>query len=303
MAYLFLDEDDSVVVSEPTYPGALAAFRAFTARFHTVPLDDEGMDTHALEALLDDLTSRGERLPKFVYTIPSGHNPGGVSLSLERRRHMTAVARRFDLLVLEDDPYQLIRLDDADPAPPTLQSLDEDGRVVRLDSFSKILAPGFRLGYATAPPEIARLIVLFKQAANIHTSSLAQALLARWLGETGPDGFMERIRENCLFYRTNRDAMVEAAAEHLPAGVTFNVPRDGFFVWFQMPESCSAQEMIRKDCRDLKVVLVPGNGFSPAGRLGNCMRASYATAALEQIGEGMRRFGEMIRRELDRKGE
>jgi DNA-binding transcriptional MocR family regulator len=302
MAYLFLTDDDGVALSEPTYPGALAAFRTFTSRFLSVPLDGEGMNTKALEDSLDALARRGRKLPKFVYTIPSGHNPGGVSLSPERRRHLMAVARRFDLFVLEDDPYQLIRLEESSPAPPTLQSLDEDGRVVRLDSFSKILAPGFRIGYASGTPEIIRLFVLFKQAANIHTSSFAQALLARCLEEMQPQGFLERIGENCRFYCRNRDAMIEAAQEFLPSGIDYNIPREGFFVWFRMPDECSAAEMIQRDCLDLKVVLVPGKGFSATGGLDHCMRASFATASTKDIREGMRRFSAMIRREYEHRG-
>jgi len=161
MAYLFLDEEDSVVMSEPTYSGTLGAFRAFTERFIPVPLDAQGMITTELEKVLARMKSAGERLPKFIYDIPHGHNPAGVTLSLERRRHLLQIASRYDLLILEDDPYQMVLLEDQEPLP-TLQSLDREGRVVRLDSFSKIFAPGLRLGYASGPAEVIGYFQLYK---------------------------------------------------------------------------------------------------------------------------------------------
>jgi 2-aminoadipate transaminase len=166
MPYLFANPDDSIALSEPAYPGALSAFKSFTKNFVSVPLDENGMDTAVLEKELGRIADAGGRLPKFIYTVPSGHNPGGVALSLARREHMMGIARRFDVLVLEDDPYQLVKLGDL-PVLPSLQSMDTEGRVVRLDSFSKIFAPGLRIGYASGPPEIIRQFVLFKQSSNL----------------------------------------------------------------------------------------------------------------------------------------
>lgn len=299
MAYLFAGPDDSIALSEPAYPGALSAFKSFTRNFVSVPLDESGMDTVALENALDGLVGRGEKLPKFVYTVPSGHNPGGVALSDERREHLMKIASRFDLLVLEDDPYQLVRLDDS-PPPATLQSMDVDGRVVRLDSFSKIFAPGLRIGYASGPSEIIREFVLFKQSSNLHTSTFIQALLHKYMTAAGHDAFRDHIRSNCDFYRTNRDAMVEAAREFLPPEVSFNVPGEGMFIWFVLPECCDAGRMIDEDCEGLGVLLVPGGAFSTRGELSNCMRASFSMVSSEKIVQGMRRFGEMVKRELER---
>ena len=299
MAWLFVDDADCVALSEPTYPGALAAFRPFTTRFLSIPLDAKGMDTRALDDSLTALARRGETLPKFVYTIPNGHNPGGVCLAPERRRHLLEIAGKHDLLVLEDDPYQLIRLDDS-PAPPTLQSMDSDGRVIRLDSFSKIFAPGFRFGYASGQPEIIEKFVLFKQAVNLHTSSFAQALLSNCLDATGNEGFLARVKNNCRFYLSNRDVMVDAAREFLPPGISYDIPGEGFFIWYRMPPGCSSTEMIRANCRTLKVILVPGPGFSASGKLDHCMRASFATATPENIREGMKRFSSMVQNAIER---
>jgi 2-aminoadipate transaminase len=298
-AYLLVDEGDSIALSEPAYPGALAAFRSFTRDFVPIPLDGRGMDTDALEAALSRMVEEGGRLPKFIYTVPSGHNPGGVALSQERKRHLLQVAGRFDLLVLEDDPYQLVRLDGSDP-PPTIQSMDEEGRVVRLDSFSKVFAPGLRIGYASGPPEIIRQFVLFKQSANLHTSMFIQAVLEKYMAAAGDGGFREHIRENCLLYRENRDAMIEAARAFLPRDVGYNVPNEGMFVWFILPERCDARRMIEEQSEDLKVLLVPGSAFSTTGGLRNAMRASFSMVSPEEVREGMRRFGEMIRTEMSR---
>lgn len=299
MAYLFADPEDSIALDEPTYPGALSAFQSFTRNFVAVPLDEHGMNTAALERELGRLASGGRKLPKFIYTVPSGHNPGGVALSLDRRRHLTEVVSRFDLLILEDDPYQLVRLDGSAP-PPTLQSMDRDGRVVRLDSFSKVFAPGLRIGYASGPAEIMRQFVLFKQSSNLHTSMFIQALLHRYMTVGGHEGFRAHIQRNCDFYRRNRDVMLEAAREFLPPEARYNVPNEGLFVWFVLPEACDARRMIAEQCEALKVILVPGGAFSTLGGLTNCMRASFSMVSPEEIHEGMRRFGEMVRAELAR---
>ncbi|MBD3290895.1 aminotransferase class I/II-fold pyridoxal phosphate-dependent enzyme [candidate division KSB1 bacterium] len=297
MAYLFLDVDDFIAVSEPTFPGALSAFQSFCKNFIPVPLDSNGMNMEILERKLSERKSNGERLPKFIYVIPNGHNPGGVALSQQRREHLIRIANEFDLLVLEDDPYQLVKLEDT-PALQTLQSLDTENRVIRLDSFSKIFAPGLRIGYASGPPEIIRQFVLFKQASNLHTSMFIQEVLLQFLVETGFSEFQRHIRGNCQLYRTNRDAMVSAAQKYLPKEVTFNIPGEGMFIWFQMPEKCNAQRMIDEYAGDLKVLLVPGSAFSTQNGLQNCMRASFSLVTPEQIMEGMRRFGEMIILEL-----
>ncbi len=298
-AYLFCDGDDSIALSEPAYPGALSAFKSFTKNFVSVPLDERGMVTVALEGELDRRAAAGEKLPKFIYTVPNGHNPGGVALDDKRKRHLLEIAAKHDLLVLEDDPYQLVRLDESDP-PPTIQSMDTERRVVRLDSFSKIFAPGLRIGYASGPAEIIRQFVLFKQSSNLHTSMFIQALLQKYMATVGHGSFREHIRRNCEFYRKNRDAMVDAAREFLPREVEYNVPNEGMFVWFVLPKECDAKRMIDEDCEDLKVLLVPGSAFSTKGGLSNCMRASFSMISPEKIREGMERFGEMIRREMKR---
>jgi 2-aminoadipate transaminase len=301
MAYLFLDQEDSVIMTEPAYPGALGAFRAFTERFISVPLDAQGMITAELERTLAIKKAAGEPMPKFIYDVPNGNNPAGVSLSLERRRHLLQIASRYDLLILEDDPYQLIQLEDDDPLP-TLQSMDREERVVRLDSFSKIFAPGLRLGYASGPAEIVGYFQLYKQGSNLHTSAMDQALLAGFLANHTHKEFRALIRENCAIYRRNRDAVLAAARKYLPADIRYNIPLAGMFIWFEMPAGFDAERMVETDGMELGILLIPGSGFSTTGGLKNYMRASFSMIALEQVEEGMNRFAVMIERERRRIG-
>lgn len=293
MAYLFLDPGDAVAVSEPAYPGAIGAFRAFTDNFIPFPIDGDGSVTSELEKILADRKAKGLKMPKFIYEVPNGHNPGGVALSLPRRNHLIAIAERFDLLILEDDPYQLVQLNDRKPMP-TLQSLDKKGRVIRLDSFSKIFAPGLRLGYATGPEPVIGKFQLYKQGTNLHVSSMIQAILAGYLEQHGPGEFMDLIRANCGLYRQNRDAMVDAARRYLPDTVSFHVPGEGMFIWFVFPESVNAQDMLDRYGMEQKVLLVPGQAFSTTGGLQNCMRASFSMVTAEQIDEGVRRLRIMM---------
>jgi DNA-binding transcriptional MocR family regulator len=301
MAYLFLDQEDSVIMSEPAYPGALGAFRAFTERFIPVPLDAQGMVTTELERTLGKMKAAGERLPKFIYDVPNGNNPAGVSLSLERRRHLLQIASRYDLPVLEDDPYQLIQLEDNAPLP-TLQSMDTEERVVRLDSFSKIFAPGLRLGYASGPAGIIGYFQLYKQGSNLHTSAMDQALLAGFLNNHTDEEFRALIRENCGIYRRNRDAVLAAASKYLPADIRYNIPLAGMFIWFEMPAGFDADRMVETDGMELGILLIPGSGFSTTDGLKNYMRASFSMIAPEQVEEGMTRFAAMIERERKRNG-
>lgn len=298
VADLLLEPDDEVVVGEPTYPGALAAFRSFTDRFLAVPLDGEGLQTDVLARRLAEREERGEPLPRLVYVIPNGDNPAGVTLSEARRRALAELAIRHDLLLLEDDPYQLLELDGGERLT-TLQRL-APGHVLRLDSFSKILCPGLRLGYASGPPALIRAMVLHKQASNLHTSSFAQALLLAYFRAEGYEGLLRRVEATLGLYRRNRDAMVEAARRYLPPEVRFQVPRAGMFIWFDLPEGCDAARMVQQDARELGVLLVPGGAFSTQHGCRSALRASFSMVDPARIEEGIKRFAEMIRRERSR---
>ena len=235
LSFLFLESDDSVVIAEPAYPGIVMACSPFTRNVITVGLDDEGMCIHQLTGILTERRRKGMRSPKFIYTVPSGHNPSGVTLSSERRRELITIAEEFDTLIIEDDPYRLISLDDG-VQNATIQSLEKSARrVIRLDSFSKVFAPGLRLGYATGHPDIVRLMLLLKQSINLQTGMLVQAFIDEYFNTHSAEEINEAIIKNCHIYRKNRDRMIEMARQLLPGDMRYTIPTHGFFIWFQMP--------------------------------------------------------------------
>ena len=294
VGFLFLEREDSVLCSEPSYPGALASFRAFTNHFITVPVDSDGLQTEMAARILESMESAGKILPKFIYTVPTGHNPAGVNLSLERRKELLEIASRFGLLVIEDDPYRMISFDEEKPLP-TLQSLDREGLVIRLDSFSKIFLPGFRIGYLTASREIAEKVVLFKQASNLHTTSLNQMILAQYFRRKGVSEFLERTREISEVYKKNRDALLDACVRYLPGWVDYDIPKAGMFVWFRLPSDMDAERLIAERILQDRVILVAGSAFSPSGGNKNCVRVSFGTGDEKTLTEGIKRFAGMLK--------
>lgn len=301
-AFLFLDEGDWMVAAEPLYPGVSVAVRPFCATIRTVGVDSDGMRTDELEDLLRARRAAGDAPPKLVYDVPCGHNPSGATLSLERRRHLLRLAVEYDFLILEDDPYQLIQLEQGERLP-TLQSLEgQPCRVIRLDSFSKVFCPGMRLCYVSAHPRLIRLFALLKQCMHLHTSMTAQEVMASFLRRCGPEGFMNSILRHCASYRANRDRMVEAARRCLPHEVEFWVPRQGLFIWFILPLGFHSSRMLERDARDVGLVFVPGSVFSVQRPLDHCVRASFSMVSPQEIDEGMRRFAVMIERERARCG-
>ena len=295
---ILLDEGDEAVVSEPTYPGAVAAFRSFSEGLLAIPVDAEGLRVDLLGEILDARAAKGEPLPRLIYVIPNGDNPAGTTMSMPRREALVALAVCYDIPIIEDDPYELVRLHD-DPPLPCLYSL-APSHVLRLDSLSKILCPGLRLGCVSGPPQLIRAMILHKQASNLHTSSFAQAILIGYLRADGPEGLLARVTRNIELYRANRDALVEAAQRILPDDVTLDIPDAGLFLWINLPEGFDGKRMVAEDCADLKVLLVPGEAFSTCGGLRNALRASFSLLDPQTMEEGVRRLAEMIRRERER---
>ncbi len=296
LAYLFLDPGDAVALAEPTYPGALAAFTAFTDNFLSIPQDRHGMKAEALAEYVGRRTRKGMSKPKFVYLNPNCQNPAGISMSLERRRAVLEVCDRLDLLVIEDDPYELLKFRKQDRLP-TMQSLDENDRVVRLDSFSKVFVPGFRVGYVTGPREIVRDIRTFKGGSNLHTSSFDQCLLATAMKRLGSGGMFELIEKNVGFYASNCQTLMDALESELAGQVSYNRPDGGFFLWLELKENegpIDTFEMIGSLAETMGVLLIPGTGFSLTGSLKNCLRVSYSMQTPENLREGVKRLAKML---------
>ena len=295
-----IDPGDVIVAEAPTYPGAVPTFSAYQADVEQIEIDADGMPIDALEATLDRLQAQGRR-PKFIYTIPNFQNPGGVTMSLARRRRLIEVARERELLVLEDNPYGLLRYEGE--ALPTLYSLDasnagKDGvsdLVIYLGTFSKILSPGLRLGWAVAPRPVLEKLNLGKQGADLCSSPVTQLFVSAYFAERGSEShppvpawveYVERLRN---LYRRRRDVMLEALEEHFQGRATWTRPAGGLFVWATLDNGVDTTDLL---ARSEGVAFVPGRAAYTDGRSGSSsMRLNFAGVPDADIREGIRRIG------------
>jgi 2-aminoadipate transaminase len=288
LAKVFLDPGDTVICEGPTYVGALQAFSAYQPRIVHVPLDAHGMDTDALEAALRSVGARGA---KFIYTIPNFQNPAGVTMAPERRRRLIELAREYDIPVVEDDPYGRLRFEGGHILP--LKALDPD--VIYLGTFSKVFAPGMRLGWMAAPRPILAKVLLAKQAADLCGSSFTQAIAEAYFTGTG---WRRVLADLTGAYGERRDAMLAAMDEHFPAEVTWTHPEGGFFVWVTLPAFLETKALLA-EAVELGVTFVPGADFSFDGSFRNCMRLAFCYEHPEQIAEGVRRIAKVIDDKLE----
>lgn len=291
VAKTFLDPGDVVYVELPSYIGAIQAFRAFEAELVGIRLEDDGMDLDSLRGRIREDRARGKR-PKLIYVIPDFQNPSGICWSRAKREKLLEIAAEEDLLVVEDAPYRALRF--AGEAVPSLKSLDTEGRVVFLFTLSKILAPGLRLAALVGAEEVVDKVVAVKQATDLCTPALAQALALRFLRSHDLAAHVEGIRGH---YRRKRDAMVAALGRYMPEGVRWTNPEGGLFLWVTLPEGLDTERMLPR-ALERKVAYVTGAPFFVDGSGRNTMRLSFAIATLEQIDEGIRRLAEVVREEL-----
>jgi 2-aminoadipate transaminase len=295
-----IDPGDVIVAEAPTYPGAIPAFSAYEASVVQIDMDSDGMPIDELERVLDELEQKGRR-PKLIYTIPNFQNPGGVTMSLERRKRLVALARARELLVLEDNPYGLLRYE-GEPLP-TLYSLDASttGRggasdfVIYLGTFSKILSPGVRLGWAVAPRPVLEKLNLGKQGADLCSASVTQLFVSTYFEERGARGgpawreYVEQLKD---LYRTRRDVMLEALEEHFVADASWTTPEGGLFIWATLPDYIDTTDLL---ARSETVAFVPGRAAYMDGRGGaSSMRLNFAGSSEHDIREGVRRIGEIM---------
>jgi 2-aminoadipate transaminase len=302
-----IDPGDVIVAEAPTYPGAVPTFSAYQAEVEQIEMDGDGMPIDALESRLDRLAEQGRR-PKFIYTIPNFQNPGGVTMSLARRRRLVEVARERELLILEDNPYGLLRYEGE--ALPTLYSLDAEtvGRggasdlVIYLGTFSKILSPGLRLGWAVAPRPVLEKLNLGKQGADLCSSPVTQMFVAAYFAREQRDGsswleYVERLREH---YRARRDAMIAALEEHFGEHAVWTHPQGGLFIWATLDERIDTTDLLALARTSEGVAFVPGRAAYMDGRSGSSsMRLNFAGTPEPQIREGIRRIGKAMREQLN----
>ena len=286
-----LDPGDVVVAEAPTYPGAVPVFVSYQADVVQIEMDDHGMRIDVLQDELDRLDREG-RVPKFIYTVPSFQNPAGVTLSLERRRELVRIAHERELLVLEDNPYGLLRYE-GKPLP-TLYSLDRGAYVIYLGTFSKILSPGLRLGWTAAPPPVLDKLNLGKGGVDLCSSTLSQQFVATYFAERDWRAYLGSLVE---LYRGRRDVMLDALAEHMPREATWTEPAGGLFIWARMPDYIDTTDLLARALRE-NVAFVPGRAAYLDGRGGSEMRLNFSGIGGEDIREGVRRIGKIVREQV-----
>lgn len=287
---MFVDAGDVIVAEAPSYVGALGVFRSYQADVVHVPLDDDGLIPEAFEATLVRLEREGRRV-KFLYSVPNFHNPAGVTLSLERRPRILEIARRHGVLVVEDNPYGLLGFD-SEPLP-AMRSMD-DGGVIYLGSFSKTLAPGYRVGWAVAPPGVREKLVLASESAILCPSNASQLAISMYLANYDWRGQIKTFRE---VYRERRDATLAALAEHMPEA-SWTVPAGGFYTWVKLPAGLDAQAMLPRAVHAL-VAYVSGTAFYADGQGSDHLRLSYCFPTPDRIREGVRRLAGVVSEEME----
>ena len=283
-----VDPGDVVICEAPTYPGAVPVFASYEADVVQIEMDVDGMRIDLLEETLARLDAEGRR-PKFIYTVPTFQNPAGVTLSAPRRQRLVEIARERELLVLEDNPYGLLRYE-GEPLPP-LYALDGGVYVLYLGTFSKILSPGIRIGWVVAPPPVLAKINLGKQAADLCTSSLTQQLVEGYFAE---GRWLAYVQDLCGIYRRRRDAMLDALAELFPPEAEWTQPGGGLFIWATLPDFIDTEDLLAKAIREENVAFVPGSAAYVDGRGGSSMRLNFSAVGEDDIVEGIRRIGKVI---------
>ena len=283
-ARVFLNPGDVVLLESPSYLGAVNAFKACEPKFIDIPTDDNGMIMEELEKVL----ASTENI-KMIYVIPDFQNPSCRTWTMERRKKFMEIINKYEVPVIEDNPYGELRFEGQ--SLPSLKSMDTKGLVIFLGTFSKILAPGYRLGWVCAESEILGKYNFMKQAADLQASSIGQMETAKFLDLYNLDDHVEKIK---AVYVKRRDCMLKAMEEYFPEGVTWTHPEGGLFTWVTLPDYMNAKDLQMK-CLDKKVAFVPGGGFFPNGGHENTLRMNYSCMPEEKITEGIKRIGEVIK--------
>ncbi len=273
---------DTVIAESPSFIGSLNSFRALGVRLVGVPVEADGMDIDALEQALK--TNQNVR---FIYTIPNFQNPAGVTMSLEKRRRLYALAKAYGVLIVEDNPYGDLRFAGEDV--PSIKSMDDDGVVVYAGSFSKVLSSGMRVGYALANKTLLAKMIVAKQGEDVHTTQWAQMVCHEFMTQYDFEAHLEYLR---AVYKKKAELMMDLLDEHLvPAGITYNRPEGGLFIWCQLPEGVDMADFCTKAVKEHKVAVVPGSAFNVEGEHLQTFRVNFSTPTDEAMREGVARLG------------
>jgi len=288
---VFLSPGDIAIVELPSYLAALNAFHSYGGELVGIPMDDEGMQMDTLEEKLIQLKNEGKKV-KFIYTISNFQNPAGVTMSLARRKKIIEIAQKFNVFIVEDNPYEKLRFEGE--SIPSIYSLEKNGSVISLGTFSKILCPGLRLAWILGNEEIIRKMAILKQATDLCTSILNQLIAYEYckLGK-----LEENIKSNIQIYKKKRDVMLNALDKYFPQEVTWTKPQGGFFVVATLPEYIDTGEMFKEAIKE-NVAYVPGAPFFADGKGKNTMRLSFCFPSVEDIDEGIKRLGKVIKKRI-----
>lgn len=281
---VFLDEGDIVLCESPTYLAAISAFKSYGCSFIEIPTDENGMDMNVLEEVLSNTQNI-----KLIYVIPTFQNPTGKTWSLERRKKLAELSARYNITVVEDNPYGELRFEGEHL--PSVKSFDTTGNILCTGSFSKIFCPGFRIGWIAGDKDVIRKYVLVKQGTDLQCNTMAQMTIAEYLKRYDIDKHIEKIIE---VYRKRRNIAVESIENYFPDYVKFTRPEGGLFTWVELPEGVSSRDILEK-CLEKKIAFVPGGSFFPNEHKENTFRINYSNMPEEKIERGLQIIGEIIR--------
>lgn len=298
---MLINPGDTVLLDAPTYAGTLAALRPLGCNIINVPADNHGIIPQALKDILSrwrpgDSRTPESKCPKFLYTIPNGGNPTGISLSTERKEAIYKIAREYDFLIIEDDPYYFLQF--TKPLAPTFLSMDVDGRVIRTDSMSKILSSGLRIGFLTGPQPLIERVILHMQTSTMHTSTFTQIMTLQLLHQWRLEGFLQHVDRVVDFYRSQRDVMLSSAEKWLTGLAEWQCPEAGMFLWMKIKQISDTEKLIMEKAFKKEVLFAPGNGFMiDMSKSCPYVRASFSSASPEQIDQGIQRLAMVIKEE------
>lgn len=284
---LFIDDEDVIICENPSYVGALNAFSSYNPTFVSVPMDENGMIIEKLEEILKQYPDA-----KFIYTIPNYQNPTGVSLSTERKKKLIKISNKYNIPIIEDNPYLELQFDEKESFP--IKSYDDNDQVIYLGSFSKTFCPGLRIGWIIASTDIVRKYTLIKQGADLHVNTLAQMEVAEFIKNYDYNSHIKKIKAT---YKNRRDIMIESINKYFPSNIKYTKPDGGMFIWVELPMGINTEIIFRK-ALDKKVAFVPGEPFFSKKGTKNCFRLNYATMQEKLIIKGVKRLGQVLKEAL-----
>ncbi|KYQ91478.1 hypothetical protein DLAC_08445 [Tieghemostelium lacteum] len=294
---VLLNDGDSIITEEPTYSGTLSILRPLALNIIGIETDEYGMKPDQLEQRLSTHPS-DKPFPKVIYLIPTGQNPGGSTMNDKRKEEIYAIASKFNLLILEDDPYFYLQYGE-EKSKKSFLSMDVDRRVIRFDSLSKILSSGLRIGFATGPQFLIEKIQYHQQSSTLHASGMSQVIAQQLLTSWGIENFDKHIESVQQFYKEKRDQFVAALLEHLGDLVEYNIPQAGMFFWMKLKGISDSKKLISQKALEKKVILLPGCAFlTNPSEISSHVRASFSIASSEQMNEALKRLSLLLKEEI-----